>query len=188
MQKLFPSQQPNETIFLAVREHWILLALRIGIWFIFVAILIAFYSYAPKNLPGLFEDNFKLFVNLITYVYLIFLSFGLFAIIVIYYLNIHIVSDERIVDIDQTGIFSHVISELNIDKIEDVTSDTTGVLGTLFDFGTVYVQTAGARERFEFQNVPRPSKIASLILDIYEKQPGEKKIEPSTHNPINHEV
>jgi hypothetical protein len=39
----------------------------------------------------------------------------------------------------------------------------------MFDFGTVYIQTAAAKERFEFQNVPNPGLLTKIILDLYEK-------------------
>ena len=85
---------------------------------------------------------------------------------------------KKIVDIDQKGIFNHTISELRLEKIEDVTSQTKGALGTIFDFGNVFVQTAGAMERFEFENVPNPAYVSKMILDLYAQLPkgveGEK--------------
>jgi hypothetical protein len=104
-----------------------------------------------------------------------FLLVGLFIIFVLYYLNIHVVTNIRIVDIDQTGLFNHTVSELRLEKIEDVTSETKGVLGTLFNFGTVYVQTAGAKERFEFENIPDPAMVSKMILDLYSKEKSESK-------------
>ena len=86
-----------------------------------------------------------------------------------------IITDRRIVDIDQVGLFSHTISELHIENIEDVTSQTNGVFGTLFSYGMVYVQTAGTHERFEFDNVPNPGAVERMILDIYESIPPEQR-------------
>ncbi len=86
-----------------------------------------------------------------------------------YYLNIQIITSLRIVDIDQVGLFSHTIAELHIDKIEDVTSETKGVLGTMFDYGNVFVQTAGTKERFQLDNIPHPGQVEKIILDLYEK-------------------
>ena len=72
-------------------------------------------------------------------------------------------------DVTQEGLFNHTVSELHIDKIEDVTSKTTGFFGTIFNYGDVYVQTAGTIERFEFVDVPNPASIEKMILDLYEK-------------------
>ena len=168
MHKLFHSQNVDEKVYIAVREHWVLLALRIAVWSIFVILLVAFYTFGPSAVPIFFEGSQALITKLATELYLIGLALSLLIIFVLYYLNLHIITSLRIVDIDQSGLFHHAISELNIDKIEDVTSETKGVLGNIFDYGTVYVQTAGAKERFEFNNVPNPARLVKIILDLYE--------------------
>src|SRR5574340_1734071 len=167
--KLFPSQQEGEAIYLVVREHWVHLLLKILVWVFFAAVLVLFNRYARAYVPLLFEDRPGQVTLLFTQIYTLFLVLSLFIIFVIYYLNVQIITNIRIVDIDQVGLFSHVISELHIDKIEDVTSQTNGVLGTIFNYGDVYVQTAGTVERFEFCNVPSPAAIEKLILDLYEQ-------------------
>ncbi len=168
MHRLFPGQTAEEKIYIAIREHWVVLAMRIAVWAILLVALIGFYAFAPRTVPGLFEGTAGLMTELATQIYILFLGISLFVIIVLYYLNLHIITNIRIVDIDQEGLFRHVISELHIEKIEDVTSDTSGVLGNIFDYGTVRIQTAGASERFEFQNVPNPAKLVKIILDLYE--------------------
>lgn len=170
MERLFPSQEPNEVIHIVVREDMILLAIRLVVWLIIASLVPLFYRYAPEVVPALFEGQLGIVTALFTNVYLMFLLVGLFIIFVLYYLNIHVVTNIRIVDIDQTGLFNHTVSELRLEKIEDVTSETKGVLGTLFNFGTVYVQTAGAKERFEFENIPDPAMVSKMILDLYSKE------------------
>jgi len=96
----------------------------------------------------------------------------------LYYLNIQIVTNLRIVDIDQTGLFNRRISELHIDKIEDVTSEEKGPFATIFQYGNVYVQTAGTVERFVFERVPNPERIEKIILDLYENRPASPTTSP----------
>lgn len=171
MVKLFPSQQEGEHIYLVVREHWFHFALKVLIWLIFVAAFFLFKLYMPPLLPGLFAGTIGQVTSLFEQVYGIFLIVVIFLLWVFYYLNIQIITNLRIVDIDQEGLFSHVISELHIDKIEDVTSSVNGIFGTIFDYGNVYVQTAAAVDKFEFTNVPQPGRLEKLILDLYEQRP-----------------
>jgi hypothetical protein len=168
--KLFPSQRPEEQVYLVVREHWVRLGLKLVVWGIFASLPTLLYRAGPDRFPNLFEGVAGQILGLASQVYSLAAILALLIIWVLYYLNVHIVSDERIVDIDQVGLLRHVISELNIETIEDVTSETTGILGNIFDFGTVFIQTAGTTERFQFESVPRPTKIAGLILDLYERQ------------------
>jgi hypothetical protein len=170
MHKLFPSQQEDEKIYLVIREHWFRLLLKFVVWAMAAAILAAFQHYGPQVLPGLFQGQAGQVTELFEQIYFMILLLGLFLIVILHYLNMHIVTDIRVVDVDQVGLFSHVVSELHIDKIEDVTSETNGVFGTLFNYGHVFIQTAGARERFEFDNVPNPAGIEKLVLDLYEEQ------------------
>jgi hypothetical protein len=169
MHKLFPSQQEGEEIYLLVREHWFNLFLKLLVWVFFAVVLVEFNRLAQANFPGLFVDAPGQVTLLFTQIYTLFLAVGLFLIFVFYYLNVQIITSIRVVDIDQIGLFDHVVSELHIDKIEDVTSETSGVFGTIFNYGRVMVQTAGTEEHFKFQNVPNPAGIEKMILDLYEK-------------------
>lgn len=168
MHKLFPGQIETEKIRLVVREHWMYFALKIFGWFFFLGLYIAFKFISPLIWPDLQDSSLNEYVSLASYLYLMFLTLSLFVLWVIYYLNMQIITDMRVVDIDQEGLFSHTTSELNIAKVEDVTSEVKGLLGTMFNYGNVYVQTAGAVERFEFTNVPSPANIQKLIQDSYE--------------------
>ncbi|MBI5530780.1 MAG: PH domain-containing protein [Candidatus Doudnabacteria bacterium] len=167
--KLFPSQLESETVYLVVREHWVSLVLKTLVWVFFAAALVLFNRFAATYLPGILEGVWGTVTGLFVQVYTLFLALALFLIFVFYYLNVQIITNIRIVDITQTGLFSHTISELHIDKMEDATSNTNGIFGTIFNYGDVYIQTAGTVERFEFQNVPDPAGIEKLILDLYEK-------------------
>jgi len=169
MHKLFPSQQEGEQIYLVVREHWFHLFLKVLVWAFFAAVLIMFNRFFGANLPALFEGSWGQTTSLFTQVYTLFLVLSLFLIFVFYYLNVQIITSLRVVDISQEGLFSHVISELHIDKIEDATSQVNGIFGSLFDYGDVFVQTAGTVDRFEFHSVPNPAGIEKIILDLYEK-------------------
>ncbi len=169
MPKLFPSQLETEKIYLVIREHWFRLLLKLVVWAFLAAVLASFQYYGPQIIPSLFEGRAGAITHLFEQVYFLIILLGLFLIIVFYYLNTHIITDIRVVDIDQVGLFSHVVSELHIDKIEDVTSETEGIFGTIFNYGQVFVQTAATIERFEFDNVPNPAGIEKLILDLYEQ-------------------
>lgn len=171
LKKLFPSQTDEETVFLVVREHWFHFFLKVVVWLFFAAMLLAFNNFVPQYVPTLFDLTTRTgqVTHLFTQVYTLFLAVSLFLIFLFYYLNIQVITDIRIVDVTQEGLFNHTVSELHIDKIEDVTSKTTGFFGTIFNYGDVYVQTAGTVERFEFISVPNPASIEKMILDLYEK-------------------
>lgn len=176
--KLFPSQQPNEKIMLVVREHWFLLAIKFSliVLLMFIPIILGILisisgiDFNSEVISGISSVGIQIY-----YLALIIASFIIW---VIYYLNVHVVSDQRIVDIDQVGLLFREVSELNIETIEDVTSQNQGIFGNFLDYGTVYIQTAGAAQRFEFSNIPHPGQVASLILKLYEQHSNTDKEQP----------
>ena len=176
MHLLFPGQQPDEKICLVTREHWFVLAQRIFVWLIFVVLFVLFNAWAAPNFPFLAEPPAAATVNLFKTIYLMLLVVGLFTVWILYYLNAQIITDQRIVDIAQKNVLFHTTSELNLGRVQDVTAEIKGVFGTFFNYGNVYVQTAGEQARFQFDRVPNPDRVAKQILDLFEALPPEKKV------------
>jgi hypothetical protein len=176
--KLFPSQQPNEKILIVVREHWFRLFVKLVVVFVLMLLPYSMRTLLGDQLPILDTAQGEALVSLVLQFYYLALLISLFIIWILYYLNLHIVSEERIVDINQVGLLNHVVSELNIETIEDVSSETTGLFGNILNYGTVFIQTAGATERFQFEKVPNPAYIASVILELYEQQTSKEQPKP----------
>lgn len=177
-EKLFPSQQPDEKILIVVREHWFRLFIKVAVVALLLLLPAILRALLGDDLPLLDTERGAAIIALVLRFYYLGLLLALFVVWILYYLNLHIVSEERIVDIDQTGLLNHIVSELNIETIEDVSSQTTGLFGNLLNYGTVFIQTAGATERFQFEKVPNPARIASVILELYEQQTTREKPKP----------
>jgi hypothetical protein len=172
---LFPGQQDGEEIHMEIRQHWMMLLIKLVAWGLFAAILILS-SWAIDNYaPVLKTAPYASYVDLIRSVYLMFLILGLLIVWVMYYLNVQIITNRRVVDITQNSLVHHTISELHLRQIEDVTAEVEGLFGTLLDYGNVYVQTAGTTDRFVFDHVPNPTAVEKMILDLYEALPEDQK-------------
>jgi len=83
-----------------------------------------------------------------------------------YYLDMWIVTNDRIVDIEQHGLFNRVITELDLYRIQDVTANVTGIFGTVFRFGDVVVTTASANTSIVFRNIPHPNHIREELIRL----------------------
>jgi uncharacterized membrane protein YdbT with pleckstrin-like domain len=98
--------------------------------------------------------------------------FELFVLLLFYsafmdwYLDIWVVTDERIVDVNQSGVFAREIAELRHDKIQDVSVEQKGFFATVFGYGRIHVQTAGESTKFEFAGIPKPNEVARHILEL----------------------
>lgn len=173
---LFPGQQEDEKICMILRPHWMVFFAKFVVWLMFVAILIGSDWAVAKYLPILKTLPYVNFYTLARSVYLMFLILGLLIIWVMYYLDIQIITNERVVDITQGSLLHRTVSELHLSRIEDVTAEVDGLFGTFLDYGNVYVQTAAETERFTFDRVPNPAAVEKLILDLYEQLPDHVKL------------
>jgi len=156
--------EPGEKIVLKVRRH------KLGL--IFQSMFLALFIFLPPLLfwasertIGIKGNDFALFSG----VYSLILLIGWMMFFVIwtsYYLDVLIITDKRVIDIDQKGFFSREVATLSLDKIQDITITISGILATFLDFGTFKIQTAGESEEFIIHDVPEPSKIKSIIYGL----------------------
>jgi len=80
-----------------------------------------------------------------------------------------VVTNKRILDIEQHGFFRREIASFRLERLQDVTTETKGLLATLLKFGDVHVQTAGTDKEFVLQNAPNPKEVRSMILEQYDR-------------------
>jgi uncharacterized membrane protein YdbT with pleckstrin-like domain len=121
---------------------------------VFVAIPAAGFEFSGIGQAAAVAATSGYYLALVTYFFVRWLDF---------YLDIAIVTSDRIVDIDQHGLFRRTVDELDCKMIQDVSAAKHGVFQTLFNFGTVEIQTAGERRNFTFANVPDPDRVQELV-------------------------
>jgi hypothetical protein len=77
--------------------------------------------------------------------------------------NVCIITDERVIDIDFNNLLEKKFSDAKISMIQDVTSRVAGVSQTLFNYGTVLVQTASEVNELVFEKIPNPDKVIKVL-------------------------
>lgn len=164
----FMSQSQDEEIILVLRKHPIT-----QIKWIVTAILLCF---LPMLIVGLgvfnaLPQRYELAIHIGWY--LLILGFVVESALS-WFFNVYIITDERIVDVDFLSLIYRNISTAKIDNIEDVTAKTGGVVRSVFNFGTVQVQTAAERNEFEFEDVPQPNKVTKLLNELILEEEQEK--------------
>lgn len=168
----FPGQHPNEEVVLFLRRHWI-----IAFGFIFRLFFMMIIPMMVVGLLYLFFPSFEidttsafyvLGVELLSVYYLSVFLVYLHS-FVDYHLDFWVVTNQRILSVEQNGLFNRTIAELHIEKVQDVSSEVKGKVQTFLDYGQVYIQTAGAIEKFDFEQVPHPAEVAKIILQVHDR-------------------
>lgn len=85
-----------------------------------------------------------------------------------WYWNTFIITDRRVVDVDQRGMFDRVVSEAPFDRIEHVAYRVRGLLGHVFRYGNVTVRSMGSGAELVLERVPRPKDVHELIAGLLE--------------------
>ncbi|KKR72643.1 MAG: seg [Microgenomates group bacterium GW2011_GWC1_41_8] len=159
----FATQTKTEQVILFLRQHpitqipWIISAFIITILPFFLLPLIE--NVLPVSIPLNYRFIIFSFWYLMTFAF-IYVNF------ILWYYNVNIVTNERVVDIDFAYLLVQEVSATRITQIEDVTYRRIGVLATLFDYGNVFVQTAGTEANIEFLGIPQPKRVAQILIDL----------------------
>lgn len=89
-----------------------------------------------------------------------------------YFLDAWVLTNNRLVDIDQKRYFSREVSSLLLSRVQDVTIKVNGVIPSLLDIGDISVQSAGATvDEFTMKGIPHPSQMRDLILKYVPTEP-----------------
>lgn len=164
--------EPGEVIIESVRSHVFVLALRL-LPFLFMAfvpwilsgLLSLFAAFAPQA-GGLF-GSLSLPSHLSRFVsglWFLGLWTGAFSVFTQYYLTVWVITNLRIVDIRQKGFFNREVSSFLLARVQDVTTHTSGLIGTLIHFGHLSVETAGKEEDFAMSGIADPEGIRDIIM------------------------
>jgi len=179
-----PNRQKDEKLVLFLRRHIIVL---LGRWLLYIflglipVILYFLLSYFQPQL--LASKTIYPFLFLLASVYYLYITLFMFSAFIDYYLDVWIVTDQRIINIEQRGLFNREIAEQGLDRIQDVSGIQKGVLQTFFSFGDVHIQTAGEVQKFVFSQIAHPFDVVKTINDIVEKK--ERKFETQLEEKIN---
>ena len=150
----------GEKILMILHHHWISFAGPLSlviILFMLPAFLLPLALGTPST-PVILPYFF--FLASIWYLLVLFLALGFWM---DYYLDALVITDKRILNVNQTGLFRHVVSEFRLEKVQDVTIEVPNFLGTAFHFGNIRIHTAG-EVSFSIMEVPNPHEARDLIL------------------------
>lgn len=168
-QRIFPTQRNVERIFIICRRHIVdffpFLAINIALFFVPIIIFIVLFS----NIVGVIstasvELREVIIVGTMSY----YLSIAVIFLTgwITYYYDSFIVTNNRIIEVVQNGLFSRNIHELAYDQIEDVSYSTEGVMATLFGAGNIEIQTAGTQRNFVIRSIAKPQISTEIIQQI----------------------
>ncbi len=164
-----PNPVPDEKLVFLLRRHPITILVLIIVTLILLTSPFGINWYLQTYRLDILQDPSVLTpVVVIGSIFFLFAWLFLFQYFMDYYLDTWIVTTKRIINIEQTGLFHRTMSESRLYRIQDVTASINGFWATVFNYGHVEIQTAGEKNRFQFEQVSNPNHISKTILELSE--------------------
>lgn len=161
--------EPGEQVLKEVRKHWFVIATQL-----FGSFVLLFLPFFVLFLMALFPDILEKFTfSLSHYTKLIIFGVASWSIICLmsgfmtwthYYLDLWIITDRRIIIVDQIQFFNRSVSIFRLERLQDIEFTVNGLIPTLLNFGTIAAQTASAFEgNFKTSGLPDPRNLQAII-------------------------
>ncbi len=164
--KYFEDQMDDEEVLLVFRKHPIVM--RVGLILASLGLLVGplytlILTYVrPNSLPSMGFFFASLGVSLVLAVLLFLPSW------INWYYSVFIVTNQRLIQITQKGLFHRSVVDLGLSQIQIVNYEIAGFQATMLGFGTIMMQTYLGD--LVIHDVHHPAKIQKKLLSILRDQ------------------
>ena len=160
-------QKSYEKVLHILHRHPLTFIPTIILFIVLLSIPVIVYFLVDNLFPSLLE-NFPFYPLAVVMASIYYLSTYLFFYMwfIDFYLDMWIVTNDRIIDIEQHSLFSRTITELDLFRIQDVTTNVQGVFSTIFRYGDVSIKTASSTSTVVFRDIPDPNFIREQLIKL----------------------
>ncbi|HSX30209.1 MAG TPA: PH domain-containing protein [Candidatus Saccharimonadales bacterium] len=157
-EKYFEDQFDDEEVLYVFRKHPIVM--RRGLIYSMLALLLG-------SVPSLFHPTYA------TYFIGVACGFVLGILLIMpswitWYFSVFIVTDQRLIQISQKGLFNRSVIDMRLNQIQMVNYEIAGLQETLLGFGTIVMQTFVGD--LVIHDLHHPAKIQKKLLEILREQ------------------
>ena len=154
---VFDGQREGEEVKFIFRRHFT--TAKAGIIFLIVLIILGL---VPLFL---WKGDARMFWLFVGFVLIGFIGF-LYS-YMMWYFSVYIVTNQRIRQITQKGLFKKTVVDLGLDKIQSISYGITSVIGGIIGYGTILIQT-GVGD-LVISAVGKPAEIYEKLQNVVAK-------------------
>ncbi len=154
----------GEKLIQVVRKHWAIFAR--DIFATLVAGIVPFLIWALIMRVDVFPNTefVAALAAYVGYLWLLLVWITIFIIWTEYFLDVWIITNRRVFNIQQVGLFHRQSSSCEIENIQEVVVRTDSFFQTLLHFGSLQIHTAGpSGEHISAEGIPHPERIRATI-------------------------
>ncbi|MEY4440971.1 MAG: hypothetical protein RLY49_597 [Candidatus Parcubacteria bacterium] len=152
--------EPNEYIVMIARRHWFSSVLEtLGLMFsLLIPIFISSLVFAlPNRVEQLGNTGILTIIILISWFFIVWNI--AFVIWTNHFLDVLVVTNLHIIDIEQVGLWHRQISTVQLQKVQDISSKTEGIIASILNYGELEIQSAGSLTNFIVRGVQKPDLV-----------------------------
>ena len=149
------NMRPWEEVTEVIRRHWIvyvIIWLHVLIWIVITISLFLILW-------------FTLFANLLTIVFWLFFSIFVYLEWLNHELDLFIVTNNRIIWVEQISFLDRTVSECNLWQVQEVNSSTKWFFANILNYWTIFIQTAWNNTTLKMDFAPDALQWARKILN-----------------------
>lgn len=166
----------NEKTYAILRRHPVTLVMQTSFILVLAVLVLVAVAFLKNNYLDVLY-NYRDYIFVILSVYYLSLWLKLFMLLADYYLDVSIITSNRLISIEQKSFFHREVAEFPFERVQDIMVQVHGPLETFLDYGNVIIRTASETQTFDFEKIPQPYKVKDLILQLL-----HNKISPQHHN------
>ncbi len=175
----------EEDVLTVVRKHWFILASQlfgVAVVAVLPMVLLTIVLQVPKAAGvGAFSlDGYTPIVTFSLSAWLLFSTFSAFVIWTHYYLDLWVITDRRIIAVEQIHFFNRTVAIFRLERLQDIEFSIKGLIQTFFNFGSISAQTAGHMEaNFTSPGMPNPDVLQATIQKAMDARLAELNNRPN---------
>lgn len=171
LDRILSSPLPGERVQMVIRKHWFTISRAIVFYLILLVLPLLLRLPLERHAPELWlaltgTEIWGMLGRLAISLYYLMVWVFFSMTWINYYLDVWVVTNERMLALEQQGLFNRTVVEMRLSRVQDVTAHVKGIFHTVLDFGDVRVQAAGEGPDFIFAQVPLPYQLVEKIIHM----------------------
>ena len=164
--------QKDEKIIVKMRRHWVVFAFEIAglvIAMIVPFVMSIFVDWQRFFLESISPEKLQVLQSFATASWILLFWLILTVVFTNYYLDILIVTNRRVIDVEQVGLFARDITTAPLQNIEDIKLEVFGILATFFRYGNIHIQTAASSKEIVMKGLANPYKVKEAVVRMHDQ-------------------
>lgn len=162
-EKVFLGQNPDEQIIEVTRRGFIIELKWLLPVFAGYFIILFQGMFFELALGSAFTESF---VNYLKILFFLFLSIFTLNRITDWFYSVNIVTNQRVIDFEFSGLGIKKIVETDIKNVQSVSIESAGFLSFFFGLSTIHILTSGDNPNIDLEFISNANHVQNLISDL----------------------